>query len=59
MGTGKLQRVLEQGIPVQKNPKLAELFAFIGWSIWHERNARKVAHLLCQWRKFTEMLWNV
>ena len=42
MGTGKLQRVLEQGIPVQKNPKLAELFAFIGWSTWHERNAKRV-----------------
>ena len=33
---------LLQGILVQKNPKLAELFAFIGWSIWHERNARRV-----------------
>ena len=33
---------LLQGILVQKNPKLAELFAFIGWSTWHERNVRRV-----------------
>ena len=33
---------LLQGILPQKNPKLAELYAFIGWSIWHERNARRV-----------------
>jgi len=33
---------LLQGILAQKNPKLVKLFAFIGWSIWYERNARRV-----------------
>ena len=33
---------LLQGILAQKNPKLAELFGFIGWSIWYERNARRM-----------------
>ena len=25
----------------KKNPRVAELFAYFGWSIWHNRNARK------------------
>ena len=35
-------RDLLQGILAQKNLNVAELFAFIGWSIWHDRNARRL-----------------
>ena len=35
-------RDLFQGILAQKIPHLAELFAYIAWSIWHNRNAQRV-----------------
>lgn len=35
-------RDLFQGILAQKIPHLAELFSYIAWSIWHNRNARRV-----------------
>ena len=38
---------LFQGILAQKIPRLAELFAYIAWSIWHNRNAREWRQLRC------------
>ena len=35
-------RDLFQGILLHKSPKFAELFAFIAWSIWFNRNAQRV-----------------
>ena len=34
-------RDLLQGVFAQNNLRMAELFAYIRWSIWHNRNARK------------------
>ena len=33
---------LFQGILAQKNQQMAELFAYMGWSIWYNRNAKRV-----------------
>ena len=38
-------RDLFQGILLLKSPKFAELFAFIAWSIWFNRNAQRVGSL--------------
>ena len=35
-------RDLFQGILAQKNQQMAELFAYMGWSIWYNRNAKRV-----------------
>ena len=32
---------LLQGVFAQNNSRMAELFVYIGWSIWYNRNARK------------------
>ena len=44
-------RDLFQGILAQKIPLLAELFAYIAWSIWHNRNAQRVGTTTLPLRK--------
>ena len=51
-------RDLFQGILAQKNQHMVELFAYMRWSLWFNRNAKRVGSTSLPIAKFSVMLWN-